>query len=234
MGTRGLSGFVIDGEVKVQYQQFDSYPSGVGADVVAAIQSGKITPDAVRSIELVEGDSKPTPAQVERLKGYANTGVSTGSLEEWYVLLRETQGDLLAMIEAGHMIDSSEFAADSLFCEWAYLVNLDTNALEVYRGFQKDRDAVKGRFADLDSREVPTGPNGQPVHEPYAPISVVAEFKFEDLNTFSLVMEKIQAQGDFEYYMEAYREGRYTAAETVGHLSEMLGDLLKVEVPELV
>lgn len=174
MGTRGLSGFVIDGEVKAQYQQFDSYPSGVGTDVVAAIQSGKITPDAVRSIVLVDGDSKPTKAQAERLAQFANTNVSTGSLDEWYVLLRETQGDLLAMIEAGHMIDSSEFAADSLFCEWGYLVNLDTETLEVYRGF--NQGATVGRFADvvIDQRE------GSYAAE-YAPITLLAEIPFAEL-----------------------------------------------------
>ena len=35
------------------------------------------------------------------------------------------------------MIDSRSFMKDSLFCEWAYVINLTTNKLEIYRGFQK-------------------------------------------------------------------------------------------------
>lgn len=187
MGTRGLSGFVIDGEVKAQYQQYDSYPTGVGYYVVAAIQSGKITPDAVRSIQLVDGDAKPTPEQVERLKQFSNTGVSTGQLDEWYVLLRETQGDLLAMIEAGAMIDSSDFAADSLFCEWGYLVNLDTETLEVYRGF--NQGATVGRFAGMALAPVPER-DGQPIHAAYAPITLIREIPLSEVSRE--VMDEIE------------------------------------------
>jgi hypothetical protein len=225
MGTRGLTGFVIDGQVKAQYQQFDSYPSGVGADVVAAFASGKITAEGVRAITLVKGDSKPTKTQIKRLEKYSNTGVSTGSLDEWYVLLRETQGDVLAMIEAGFMIDSSSFAADSLFCEWGYLINLDTNTLEVYRGFQTDKSKVVGRFAEMVS-DPPPEHNGKPIHEQYYPITLVAEFKAEDLNTFNLVMEKVQARDDVDYYLERYHTGNASAVDTVSRLAEVLTDLL--------
>ena len=30
-----------------------------------------------------------------------------------------------------------DFLKDSLFCEWGYVINLTTNRLEIYRGFQK-------------------------------------------------------------------------------------------------
>ena len=35
-----------------------------------------------------------------------------------------------------YMLDSADFLKDSLFCEWAYIINLSTKRLEVYRGFQ--------------------------------------------------------------------------------------------------
>lgn len=31
------------------------------------------------------------------------------------------------------MIDNVSFLQDSLFCEWGYVINLDTNVLEIYR-----------------------------------------------------------------------------------------------------
>ena len=44
------------------------------------------------------------------------------------------------------MIDSHAFLADSLFCEWAYVINLDNSQFEVYRGFNQDPMAP-GRYA---------------------------------------------------------------------------------------
>lgn len=38
------------------------------------------------------------------------------------------------------------FLRDSLFCEYAYLINLDTNMLEYYQGFNKNPNE-KGRYA---------------------------------------------------------------------------------------
>lgn len=35
------------------------------------------------------------------------------------------------------MIDNHNFIKNSLFCEWAYIINLDTNKLEVWEGFQE-------------------------------------------------------------------------------------------------
>lgn len=35
------------------------------------------------------------------------------------------------------LVNSEEFAADSLFCEWAYVIDLDKNTFEVYQGFNK-------------------------------------------------------------------------------------------------
>ena len=46
--------------------------------------------------------------------------------------------------------DSKDFLADSLFCEYAYIINLDTGMLEFYRGFNQNPNG-KGRYAKLVS-----------------------------------------------------------------------------------
>ena len=45
------------------------------------------------------------------------------------------------------MIDKQDFLHDSLFCEWAYIINLTDNILEVYTGFQKEKP--KGRYSEV-------------------------------------------------------------------------------------
>ncbi|MGI9568837.1 MAG: hypothetical protein ACR2PH_03660, partial [Desulfobulbia bacterium] len=43
--------------------------------------------------------------------------------------------------------NSVSFAGDSLFCEWAYLIDLDNDKLEVYVGFNRGKG---GRFQEGD------------------------------------------------------------------------------------
>lgn len=182
MGTRGLCGFVVDGEVRSSYNHFDSYPSGLGAELVEQI--GFLTKEStvdelkekVRNIFFVDDeDEEVTPEYIEKYKKYydASVGDTSGPLT-WYQLLRNTQGDLIANIDSGIMINNNAFANDSLFCEWGYLVNLDTKMFEVYRGFQK-KVHMDGRFADADYE-----PDDQ-YGGPYYPIALVAEFPFDDL-----------------------------------------------------
>ena len=45
------------------------------------------------------------------------------------------------------LTDEHAFASDSLFCEWAYVLDLDTQTLEIYKGF--NQETPKGRFAKL-------------------------------------------------------------------------------------
>lgn len=98
-------------------------------------------------IQLVDKKTKPTPEQINECKQYADTDVDDGELDNWYVLLREAQGDI-SVYEKGlkYMIDNNDFVYDSLFCEWAYIINIDTGILEIYRGFNKNKNA-KGRYA---------------------------------------------------------------------------------------
>lgn len=174
VGTRGFIGFVADGQEKIQYNQFDMYPDGHGVQTLQWLRNAAEQPHvlgaAVRRLRVVEQDSEPTPEDIERLAKYADLRVSTRQLTEWYVLLRSTQGDPQALLEAGVVEDASSFPLDSLFCEYGYLVDLDGDGwFEVYRGFQTcDHD--RGRFADRAKREdfKPEYPGAQY----YAPVAL--------------------------------------------------------------
>jgi hypothetical protein len=156
MGTRGFYGVVIDGDVKITYNHFDSYPDGLGSSILKQVKYLMDDPAEFRKMALamllVNEDSKPTPEQIANLKGFHDSTVSTGEPTEWYSLLRNMQGDLAANLSQGVMIDSGEFPLDSLFCEWGYLVDLDEGVFEVYQGFQKQAP-TEGRWAGRPNAE---------------------------------------------------------------------------------
>lgn len=153
MGTRGLVTFVTkDGVVKSAYNQYDAYPEGVGTTVLSFVRAAidaigsEALAEPIEDLIAVEEGSKPTLPQRVQLAHYADTNVSTGRVDEWYVLLRKTQGNPALILQAGYVEDQTEFGNDSLFCEWAYAINMQDNTFEVYEGFQKT-PATKGLWA---------------------------------------------------------------------------------------
>ena len=45
-----------------------------------------------------------------------------------------------------YLYDDSDFGKDSLFCEWAYCINFETNKLECFKGFNTDKSKEHPRF----------------------------------------------------------------------------------------
>lgn len=154
MGTRGAFGFRLNGEDKITYNHFDSYPDGLGNSVVdfarTAVQDLPGLKAKVSALRLVDSNTPPTDADIEACQkaGTVDLGVSNQSTSDWYCLLRHAQGELEKYLEVGLMVDNQDFMADSLFCEYAYVINLDDETLEFYRGFNKDGDQP-GRYAKL-------------------------------------------------------------------------------------
>lgn len=154
MSTRGLMGFRLNGKDKLVYNHSSSYPRGLGDRIGNDLALILRTPgkgeqwlrDKVEDLQLVDSDTVPTPEQIERLKPFTNLGVADKSEKDWYCLTHDLQGDLENTLQAGIAEDSGNFIHDSLFCEWAYIVNLDTRCLEVYKGFQR-KPHTNGRYA---------------------------------------------------------------------------------------
>lgn len=144
MGTRGLYGFHKNGIDKLTYNHLGSYPDSLGKKIVEFCKcAGR---DGMNSlfdhIELVSEDAKPTQKQIEYCMEHDLAVYADG----WCWTLRPNQGcpeNWLPFIDSGskvYMIDNSSFIKDSLFCEYAYIVNLDTDQLEFYCGFQHKPD----------------------------------------------------------------------------------------------
>lgn len=198
MGTRGFITFVADGVEKTAYNHCDSYPGGLGVDVLTFLranrheltcdrhsqQSGS-APDLIRKLRVVDPGSTPTPADVQRLSQFANLNVSTRSADDWYVLLRETQGDPAAMLTAGVIEDAKDFPLDSLFAEYGYVVDIDARTFEAYEGFQHDTHD-KGRFAARQGREG------------YAPVALAKSWPLDSLPSDEEFLAALEENDDDE------------------------------------
>ena len=141
MGTRGAIGFILDGEEKITYNHFDSYPDQLGKNVLKFLSETSIDEmkTIFKNIEVVDEQSKPTEKQIKHCKPWTNLGVGGQSIDDWYCITREAQGDFDAYKNGlKYMIDGRDFLLDSLFCEYAYIINLNTEKLEYYLGFQKE------------------------------------------------------------------------------------------------
>lgn len=157
MGTRGLTGFVVNNSVKAAYQQYDSYPEGVGTDVLEYCQvlANPLLRDiaAHKAANLIEVDEQDkVPADL--LKRFEEQGLfenpnnlSTANVD-YYWGLHKCQGLPGKILDSGYIAQHADFGQDSLFCEWAYLINFDDGTLEVYKGYQTEPH-TGGRWSDI-------------------------------------------------------------------------------------
>lgn len=148
MATRGCYGFRKNGVDKLTYNHYDSYPDYLGKIMVTFCNETSL--DEMNEIYdrliLVNENDKPTQEQIEECKRYYNGDVSCKTPEDWYCLLRNAQGDLDAYKNGlKYMIDSCGFIKDSLWCEYAYIINLDTYELEFWVGGQ-DKPDIYNRY----------------------------------------------------------------------------------------
>jgi hypothetical protein len=176
MGTRGFVGFVVDGTEKITYNHSDSYPGGLGLDVLGWLRKVHIggARREAAALRVVSPSSQPTTEDIEKLSDYANRSVSSGQIDEWYVLLRGTMGSPAAMLDAGVIQDAASFPMDSVMAEYGYLVDFDAETFEAYRGFQKEPH-TKGRFA---TREPHFNPHASTAWQPCA---LVGSWPLSDL-----------------------------------------------------
>lgn len=178
MGTRGFITFVVDDIEKTTYNHNDSYPDGLGVDVLNWLRFAVSDPsdadaiaslrERIRALRVVDSESEAYEEDIARLAEFADLCVSTRDPREWYVLLGETQGNPGRMLQAGAILDASDFPADSLFAEWGYVIDLDAETFEAYEGFQRNPH-TKGRFAN------------RPGRSEYYPVALTSSWPLKDL-----------------------------------------------------
>lgn len=163
MGTRHLICVVKDGDYKVaQYGQWDGYPSGQGVEVLEFLRGI----DSDKFLTGLSATYQPTDEQIAawwKEVGHeigSNNGFVSHAIAEQYKekhpsLSRDAGSKILEMIQnATESIPVNlylKFAAESLFCEWAYVIDFDKGTFEIFKGFNKHPLALSERFYGLES-----------------------------------------------------------------------------------
>ena len=183
MGTRGLTAVIKDSKpVIAQYGQWDHYPAGQGAVILEFLR--------------VESNRKKLLKKLPKLRWLTDAECKAIDNEKdwpqkypW--LSRDAGGKILEMVASGHVSNGLssewEFAADSLFCEWAYVVDFDKGTLEVYRGFNKKGLAEGERFRGMKAKDT------EHRKEKYYPVRLVKSYKLAKLPTLKRFLSDLKA-----------------------------------------
>lgn len=90
--------------------------------------------------------------------------LSSRMMEDYPEFSRNTGAGILEMVqnhsEGMKLQDSINFAADGLFCEWAWVIDLDAGTFEGYCGFGQTPLAENDRFYFLRDLEEDNGYHG--------------------------------------------------------------------------
>lgn len=182
---------IHNGETKVaQYGQWDGYPEGQGATALNFLLNTDI--DAFKkNLEKVrfandadEKEQEKFLASIGCKDGWMTSEQSAKFDAKYPYHTRDHGAEILALImkAKGEVVlnDNTAFAADSLFCEWAYVIDLDKQTFEVYRGFHKSPLKKKDRFFSLQTDK----------REGYYPVKLAASFNINELPTESAFIAK--------------------------------------------
>lgn len=191
MGTRHLIAVQQDGEYKVaQYGQWDGYPEGQGLNILyllkleGFIDALRATLSRVRFVEPEGRDKDFWDSYNAAAPEWSNEPDNrTDEQKRWFYtyIHRNLGAEILTNIVNSDdteilLNNQIEFSGDSLFCEYGYVIDLDANTFEVYRGFNKEPLAHDARFKDFKTPE-------NRVDKEYFPINLIVCYTLDALPT---------------------------------------------------
>ena len=145
MGTRNLTVVKVNGEIKVaQYCQWDGYPEGQGVDILSSLQALNLDnlKKCVMNCKFIspeEANNRWVDCGAEPGSEFVSMDVSKRFREKYPALHRDTGAKVLGIIakhqEGVELNNDLEFANDDVFCEWAYVIDLDRMVLETYDSY---------------------------------------------------------------------------------------------------
>ena len=188
MGTRNLTMVIKDKKTKVaQYGQWDGNPSGQGKTVLAFLGNKKRVEDLRKYVDNLSFVTPKDEAELEKL--------GDDWKKTWGHLSRDVASEILSLIVEAKgnlkLQNQEEFAGESLHNEWSYILDLDNNVLEVYKGFRTkpvpkgERFAKYNEKAEKESMEFfDYNKKGEKTKAyKYYPIKLVKKYPFDALPT---------------------------------------------------
>ena len=138
MSTEGAVGFVQCDNATIIYNGCDSYPDGLGNDVLDFIRRWGLDKieEMVSNFVYVNGNSE---------------GADFYSLEDYFLNEDGKTNYIVDIHKKLSVCNDINFIFDSLFCEWLYLLDLDSENLEVFKGLNED--IPMGRFSCIPPSE---------------------------------------------------------------------------------
>lgn len=185
MGTRNLT-CVIDsqGEVKVaQYGQWDGYPEGQGTIVLDFLKkkgNQELLQKKLQRVRWLDKDGKDKKFVEDNDKNwpkyFGDQDNRSKRTQEIFNLFfsRDVGANILENIAESNeegipLKNEFDFMKDSLFCEWAYVVNFKTKKLECYTGFIHEPHSDNKYF------------DGSVGDEGYYPVKLLKEYDLDNL-----------------------------------------------------
>lgn len=185
MGTRHLICVVKDNEYKVaQYGQWDGYPEGQGIDILNFLKEDMNRDLFLNKLNNVSyiSDEEWTKrwiafgVDLDDSGGWVTNDISDKFYKKYPEFSRDTGSDILSIIQNSNrdlkLRNSIDFAGDSLFCEWSYVIDFDKNIFEVYKGFNKNLLTENERFFGFKQSK-----------EEYYPVKLMVSFDINKLPT---------------------------------------------------
>jgi len=180
MGTRNLTAVYMDGEYKVaQYCQWDGFPEGQGMTCLHFLRDKMIEKDFKENlVKLRFADDEKLKALAKEFRASEDGTIRMDDYDRFKraypELHRDTGAKILEMIQDGRariLQSDINFAADGLFCEWAWVIDFDKRTFEAYVGFKHEPLTEKDRFYFLRDMEE----NG------YSGVHIVHEWDLDNL-----------------------------------------------------
>ena len=174
MGTRNLTVVAKNGEYKIaQYGQWDGYPDGAGISILKFLKKNNLKNLSEKIDEVKFLSKNEIDAINEEIKEKQKSDAAFRWTDYWPHLSRDCGWQILEYVShhgIKEVINKLQFAGDSLFCEWAYVIDLDENTFEVYKGFNEVPLSVEDRFYFLQENE-----------SKYYPVKLIKKYDLNNL-----------------------------------------------------
>ena len=199
MGTRNLTIVQFGGEYKIaQYGQWDGYTEGQGATILGfLLESGnkEKLKNALSRVRFIDSEGKDKEFIEEYDKNApewsSEPDKRTPEQKRWFetYITRNIGGEILGSVANSKDLeillkDSIDFAADSLMCEWAYVVDFDNNTFEIFKGFNQEPLAEDERFKNAVLEK-----DYSSVAKEYKPVKLFIKYDLDNLPDVNQMIE---------------------------------------------